>query len=92
MKFFLTLAGAACGMFLFTLAATARADDPPPPPHHRGPPPEALAACQSLAAGNACSFTLGERTLSGACYAPEGRPLACRPSTMPLPPAPTGSK
>ncbi len=79
-----TIASIACGMFLFTLGATARADDPPPP--HRGPPPEALAACQSLASGDACSFTMHDHALTGTCQAPEGRPLACRPSNMPMPP------
>jgi hypothetical protein len=46
----------------------------------RGPPPEALAACQSLAAGAACSFTSSRGAHSGSCFAPEGKALACRPA------------
>jgi hypothetical protein len=61
----------------------------------RGPPPEALAACKSLAAGKECTVTLGSNTLKGSCWAPEGKPLACRPAGAPGPdggkPAP-GSK
>lgn len=45
-----------------------------------GPPPEALAACSSLAAGRECSVTLGSNTVKGTCWAPEGKPLACRPA------------
>ena len=45
----------------------------------RGPPPEALAACKSLASGAACSFTSPRGAVSGSCFAPEGKPLACRP-------------
>jgi hypothetical protein len=45
----------------------------------RTPPPEALAACQSLAAGAACSFTSSRGAETGSCFAPEGKALACRP-------------
>jgi hypothetical protein len=51
----------------------------------RGPPPEALAACKALVAGNACSVTLDSRMLKGTCWAPEGKPLACRPDGAPVP-------
>jgi hypothetical protein len=51
----------------------------------RGPPPEAFAACKSLAAGAACSVPLGPDTLKGTCWAPEGKPLACRPAGAPVP-------
>lgn len=52
---------------------------------HRGPPPEALAACKSLAAGAECGFT-GERgNVKGSCWAPEGKPLACKPAGAPTP-------
>ncbi len=47
---------------------------------HRGPPPEALAACKSLASGAACSFTTERGARSGTCWAPEGKPLACKPA------------
>ena len=59
---------------------------PPPGGEHRGPPPEALAACKTAKAGADCSFTHDSRTASGSCWAPEGRPLACRPKDMPPPP------
>ena len=50
---------------------------------HRGPPPEALAACKSLASGAECGFT-GERgAMKGICWAPEGKPLACKPKDAP---------
>lgn len=50
---------------------------------HRTPPPEALAACKSLAAGAACSFTSPRGSEDGTCFAPEGKPLACRPKNGP---------
>jgi hypothetical protein len=56
------------------------------PPSRPGPPPEAIAACEKLAVGNACSFKAGERgAMNGSCWAPEGRPLACRPAGAPRP-------
>lgn len=45
---------------------------------HR-PPAEALAACKSLSSGAACNFTSPRGAESGTCFAPEGKPLACRP-------------
>ncbi|MEO0440668.1 MAG: YHYH protein [Pseudomonadota bacterium] len=45
------------------------------------PPEEMFKACESKAAGDACSAELpGEGEVSGTCFAPEGRPLACRPA------------
>jgi hypothetical protein len=55
----------------------------PPSGERRGPPAEALAACKSLAAGKACSFQHHGKSLAGSCWAPEGRPLACRPKDAP---------
>ena len=49
------------------------------------PPPEALAACKALKAGDACSFTSPQGAEKGDCFAPEGKPLACRPSRRPPP-------
>jgi hypothetical protein len=46
---------------------------------HMGPPPEALAACKSKKAADPCSFTSPHGSVSGSCWAPEDRPLACRP-------------
>ncbi|MBC7378993.1 MAG: hypothetical protein H7346_16340 [Burkholderiaceae bacterium] len=50
---------------------------------HRGPPPEALAACKSLVSGAECGFTAPRGNVKGTCWAPEGRPLACRPKDAP---------
>ncbi len=50
-------------------------------PH--GPPPEAVAACKTLSSGQACSFTSPHGTLNGTCWAPQGKPLACKPSQPP---------
>ena len=77
---------------LLLAASSALAQPPAGPPggEHRGPPPEALAACKTAKAGADCGFTQGERTLKGSCWAPEGKPLACRPKDAP-PPPPTGA-
>jgi hypothetical protein len=61
-------------------AQPARGDGPP------APPPEAVAACKSLASGQACSFTGARGTVSGTCFAPQGNALACRPQNAPPPP------
>jgi hypothetical protein len=50
---------------------------------HRGPPPEALAACKALKGGQDCSFTSPHGAVKGSCFAPEGKPLACRPKDAP---------
>ncbi len=56
--------------------ASARSDADRP----RGsPPPEALAACSTLKLDQPCSFRGRERDLKGTCWAPQGKPLACRP-------------
>jgi hypothetical protein len=59
-------------------AQPAGGKDRPP-----GPPPEALAACKSAAAGAACTFTSPQGAVSGSCWAPEGKPLACNPTHPP---------
>ena len=51
-----------------------------PKEHRHGPPPEALQACKSLAAGAACGFTGQRGAMKGQCWAPQGKPLACRPA------------
>ncbi len=56
-----------------------------PPSGRGGPPAEALAACKSLKASDACSFTADKGVASGTCEAPQGRPLACRPANAPAP-------
>lgn len=50
---------------------------------HRKPPQEALDACKSLKAGQDCNFTSPRGAVKGSCFAPEGRPLACRPKDAP---------
>ncbi len=47
------------------------------------PPPEALAACKSITVGLACSFTSPRGAVSGTCWAPPGKPLACKPKNAP---------
>jgi hypothetical protein len=47
------------------------------------PPPEALAACKTAAAGTACNFSTPQGAVSGSCWAPEGKPLACKPGQPP---------
>ena len=56
---------------------TGNHDRPPPPS------PEALSACKTVASGEGCSFTAVPDTVSGTCWAPAGRPLACRPTNPP---------
>lgn len=69
------------------VSASVAAQPAPPPPEgqRRPPPPEALAACKALKAGDACSFTSPQGAEKGDCFAPEGKPLACRPSRRPPP-------
>jgi hypothetical protein len=52
---------------------------------HGPPPPEAIAACDGLEVGAACSFTLDGGTSSGVCHAdPRGEgPNACGPDGPP---------
>lgn len=47
------------------------------------PPPEALAACKSLRSGDGCGFTSPHGAVTGSCWAPEGKPLACKPKDAP---------
>jgi len=77
-----TLAVALTG---FSAAALAQN---PPPDARGGPPPEALAACKSAKPGDACSFNGGRGAASGTCWAPEGKPLACKPKDAPTPKKP----
>lgn len=55
--------------------------------HHRGPPPEAFTACEGKAAGDACTVTHGNDSISGTCASPppdaSDTRLACRPDHMP---------
>jgi len=81
-----------CSLLLAAAGASAQPQGGPPPGgEHRGPPPEALAACKMAKAGADCSFTHESRTVKGSCWAPEGRPLACRPANMGDRPPPPGA-
>lgn len=85
-----------CSLLLAALGASAQPQGGPPPGPppgggHRGPPPEALAACKAAKSGADCGFTHDGRALKGSCWAPEGRPLACRPKDAPPPPQPGAS-
>ena len=51
------------------------------------PPAQALEVCKSLSSGQACSFTAPQGSVTGTCWAPEGKPLACKPKDAPTPPA-----
>ncbi|MBC7619095.1 MAG: hypothetical protein H7293_08930 [Candidatus Saccharibacteria bacterium] len=46
---------------------------------HRKPPQEALDACKNASSGQDCSFTSPHGAVKGSCWAPEGKPLACKP-------------
>ncbi len=49
----------------------------------QGPPQEALDACANLTQGDACSFTLPNRTIDGTCITPPNSDaLACAPQGM----------
>ena len=50
---------------------------------HRGPPPEALEACAEAEAGAECACETRRGEESGVCWAPEGKPLACKPHDAP---------
>lgn len=58
-------------------------DRPAGPPH--GPPPEALAACQDLAEGDACTVKIHDHVVEGICRSgPDGKgALACAPKDPP---------
>jgi hypothetical protein len=54
---------------------------------HRGPPPEAIAACNALKAGQACSFTSPKGPEKGSCaQGNAGAQLICRPERRGPPP------
>lgn len=73
-----------CVAALLAGAMGAAAAQPANGGEHRGPPREALVACESKAAGTACSFTGRQGSaVTGTCWAPEGKPLACKPEHPP---------
>jgi hypothetical protein len=64
-------------------SGTLMAQSPQGGSEQRKPPREAIEACKSLSIGQDCSFTTTERSVKGTCWAPEGKPLACRPKDAP---------
>ncbi|MGA2447835.1 MAG: hypothetical protein ABTD50_04080 [Polyangiaceae bacterium] len=52
--------------------------------HPHGPPPEAYAACDSKAAGDACTMSMHGETVDGTCNMfPSDTRLSCRPNHPP---------
>lgn len=50
----------------------------------RGPPQVAVEACASSVQGDPCSFEgRGGEQREGSCFAPDDKPLACKPTDMP---------
>jgi hypothetical protein len=86
-----------CAAVLFTTACVAdtstdtQASSDPAADHQPPPPPdEAFAACDGLAADDACAFELDGHHVEGTCKTgPDGNgPLACAPDQPPPPPQP----
>jgi hypothetical protein len=81
---------AAAAMSFGAFAAMAQ---PPAGSGQHKPPAEALAACKAATAGSDCDFTDSRGAHKGTCWAPEGKPLACKPkaagngAAQPKPPA-----
>ena len=57
------------------------------PANGNGGPPkpsaEAMEACKQSTSGQACSFSSERGKAEGTCWAPEGKPLACKPKDAP---------
>ena len=80
-----SLAALAVIAFASSACATAAPGGGKPGGGRRAPPTEAIDACKALTAGDACSFSQGDTQHQGSCWAPEGKPLACRPDDAPAP-------
>lgn len=50
----------------------------------RKPPREAIDACKSLTSGKECGFSFQRGLVAGTCWAPEDKPLACKPNVAPM--------
>lgn len=60
------------------LSTSGSSGQPGPPNGQSGPPQAAIDACNSKTSGSSCSFTDGERNLSGTCgSSPDG--MVCKP-------------
>ena len=81
------LAGRLLALTLFAGALTACCSLSAQPTDGKGAPPkppaEALDACKSANSGQECNFSSRHGTVKGACWAPEGKPLACKPKDAP---------
>jgi hypothetical protein len=74
------------GALALSLALGLNIDAALAQPPGDGPPPEALAACRAKAPNDPCQANLRGGAITGACWAPPGRPLACRPHGAPAGP------
>jgi hypothetical protein len=87
----ITRAAAVCCSLFATVQVSA--DEPSPGHDHdqrapRKPPQEAYTACADQSAGDECTVTFGEHSITGSCVADrEDGKLFCRPSRPPGPPA-----
>jgi hypothetical protein len=58
-------------------------------PDHRGPPEEAIAACEGMVSGDACTVEIPSRVMEGTCeampWSEDSDELACRPEPVDLP-------
>lgn len=77
------IAQVGCLAWLFIASGTSIAQTPQSGGEQRKPPREAMEACKALSAGQGCSFSSSERSLKGTCWAPQGKPLACKPQGLP---------
>jgi hypothetical protein len=78
-------------LLMMTVAHPAISEAPSDAGQHHGPPPEAIAACKGSSSSAQCSFAADGVRLSGTCWAPEGKPLACKPgSSTPINAPPAG--
>lgn len=79
-----TVTALRCATFaLAALVNLTTAAQQAPTGNRAGPPEQAIAACKSLQAGSECSFTATRGNVTGTCFAPQGKPLACRPKDAP---------
>jgi hypothetical protein len=83
MNFLNNLTAKVCFVSVVTLSCGALLAQPAPQGQGGSgpgkPPAEAMQACKSLSSGQDCSFTTSKGSRTGTCWAPEGKPLACKP-------------
>ncbi len=70
----------AASLLLMSPAMAQESDSEEREGKKRRPPAAALEACSAMVAGDPCAFEgRGGETMEGTCFAPEDKPLACRP-------------